>query len=304
MPKLKTFISLLKTPYKMIEPLGAMGLLNWIPDAPYLKLVYRGELGKKLDLKAPQTFNEKLQWLKLNDRKPIYHKIVDKYDVKEYVSETIGKEYIIPTLGVWKNTEEIPFEELPDKYVLKCTHDSGSIVICRNRAQFDKDKAKQTLKKAMKKSTYWFGREWPYKGLTPRIIAEPYLEDQSVGELRDYKFFCFNGKVKCFKVDFDRFTNHGANYFDTDGNYLVLGEVVCPPNPEKNIELPGNLDRMLELAERLSKGYPFLRVDFYNADGHIYFGELTLYPASGLLEFYYPGNDEMLGSWLKLPDQT
>ena len=302
MSKLKTTLHLIKTPGKMVMPLAEKGVFNWMPDEQYLKLVYRGVFGKKLDLDDPKTFNEKLQWLKLHDRNPAYHQMVDKYDAKEYVAEMIGEEYLIPTLGVWDSAEEIPFEKLPDQFVLKCTHDSGSIVICQDRAHFDETEARNKLKKAMQKSIFWFGREWPYKGLKARIIAEPYLEDHSVGELRDYKFFCFNGKVKCFKVDFDRFINHGANYYDAEGNYLEIGEVVCPPNPGKRILLPKNLNKMTELAEKLSEGYPFLRVDFYDVDGKIYFGELTLFPASGLSKFTYTGNDELLGTWLKLPE--
>ncbi len=301
MSKIRTAIHLLKTPGKLMVPLANMGFFNWLPDKPYIKMVYHCQLGNRLNFENPQTFTEKLQWLKLNDRNPQYHMIVDKYEVKRIVAGIIGEKYIIPTIGIWDDAEKISFESLPEQFVLKCTHDSGSVVICKDRSAFDSEQARKKLKKALKHSTYWFGREWPYKGLKPRIIAEPYLEDSECEELRDYKFFCFNGVVKCFKVDFDRFISHHANYYSREGTLLEIGEQVCPPDHHKMIRIPDNIDEMIELAETLTQGYPFLRADFYDVDGNIYFGELTFFPDSGMGKFTYKDNDMLLGSWITLP---
>lgn len=272
-------------------------------DTVYLKLIYRLIFGRKLDLKNPQTFNEKLQWLKLNNRKPEYSIMVDKYEVKKYIAEKIGEEYVIPTLGVWDNFDDIDFDLLPNQFVLKCTHDSGGLVICKDKSKLDIAKAREKINKALTRRFYYFGREWPYKAVKPRIIAEKYMVDESVSELRDYKFFCFGGVCKCLKVDFDRFIEHRANYYDPQGNLLDLGEKICPPNKEKVIVLPDNKEKMLHLAEKLSANIPFLRVDFYDVNGKIYFGELTFFPASGWGEFTDEKWDYKLGEWIKLPNK-
>ena len=301
MSSIKTALSLLKTPGKMIFPIADKGLLNWIPDEQYLKLAYRMQMGKKLDLKNPQTFNEKLQWLKLNNRKPIYKRMVDKYEVKQYVSSIIGNEYIIPTIGLWENVKDIDLNSLPRKFVLKCTHDSGSVIVCKDKDEFNWEAAKVKLQRHLTKNIYWFGREWPYKNLKPRIIAEPLLEDSINNEVRDYKLFCFNGIVRCFKIDFDRFIEHHANYYDRNDNLLKIGEEICPPVFDKLIYIPKEMPSLIKLAEKLSASIPFLRADFYVVDGKVYFGELTFYPASGFGPFIFDGNDELLGSWLRLP---
>lgn len=275
-----------------------------IPDDKYLALRYWAMLDKKIDLRNPKSFNEKMQWLKLYDRNPNYTKCVDKCEVKRIVADAIGEEYIIPLLGVWDKFEDINFEELPNQFVLKCTHDSGGVFICKDKKKLDKDKAEKILNKSLARSYYSVNREWPYKELKPRIIAEEYKEDSSTGELRDYKFFCFNGKVKCFKVDYGRFKDHHANYYDKDGHVLELGEELYPPIIEKKIEMPQNLLLMEEFAEKLSSGIPFVRVDFYEVDGRVYFGELTFYPASGFGAFVFEGNDEMMGEWIDLPYQN
>ena len=277
-------------------------MLQRMSDTAYLKLIYRLIFGRKLDLKNPQTFNEKLQWLKLNDRKTEYTTMVDKYEVKKYIAEKIGEEYVIPTLGVWDNFDDIDIDLLPNQFVLKCTHDSGGLVICKDKSKLDIAKAREKINKALTRRFYYFGREWPYKAVKPRIIAEKYMVDESVSELRDYKFFCFGGVCKCLKVDFDRFIEHRANYYDPQGNLLDLGEKICPPNKEKVIVLPDNKEKMLQLAEKLSTNIPFLRVDFYDVNGKIYFGELTFFPASGWGEFTDKKWDYKLGEWIKLPD--
>lgn len=295
---------------RAIRHIGLM-VLEWpifrrLKDKPYLELKYRIYYGKKLDIENPQTFNEKIQWLKLYDRNPEYTPMVDKADVKDYVAGIIGVDKIIPTYGVWNSTDEIDFSSLPDKFVLKCTHDSSSVVICHDKSRFDVDKAKERLTHGLTKDFYSAGREWAYKGLKPRIIAEMYMTDSgdnTASELRDYKFFCFNGKVRCLKVDFDRFIKHRANYYDPNGYRLPFEEVVCPADPSREILLPTNLREMITIAEKLASDIPFVRVDLYNVNGHIYFGEMTFYPASGF-GFFNPDEwDLKLGQWLDLPSK-
>lgn len=276
-------------------------LMKYLPDEPYLKLMYRWQMKKPLNLIAPHTFNEKLQWLKLYDRQTAYIGMVDKCEVKNYIAQEIGPQYIVPTLGVWNRFDDIDFNSLPEQFVLKCTHDSGGIIICKSKICFDKSNARRTIMKSLKRNFYWSGREWPYKNVKPRIMAEQYLVDSSVAELRDYKFFCFNGVCKCMKVDFDRFVSHKANYYDRHGNFLDIGEVVCPPDKNRDIALPDNLAEMVELAEKLSAGFPFVRVDLYNVEGKIKFGEFTFYPASGMGPFISESADILLGQWLELP---
>ena len=295
--------TLIHNPYKAFAYMGSKGHFKWMNDKTYLSLYYRGVFGKDIDWDNPKTFNEKLQWLKLHDRNPKYVQMVDKYEAKEYVRSIIGEQYIIPTYGIWNSFEEIDFSILPNSFVLKCTHDSGGLVICKDKNKLDYDKARDKISRCLKKNFFYFGREWPYKNVKPRIIAEKYMEDNSTSELRDYKFFCFNGVAKCFKVDFDRFTKHGANYYDFEKRLLHLGEVMCPPNPDKVVEIPKSYLMMKELAERLSLNVPFLRTDFYDVDGEIYFGELTFFPQSGFGKFIYDDNDTMLGTWMRLPEK-
>ena len=272
-----------------------------VPDKLALKILYKNVFYKKLNLKNPQTFNEKLQWLKLYNRNPLYTTLVDKYAVKEYVANIIGEEHIIPTLGVWEKFDDIDFDVLPDKFVLKCTHSSGDIVICKDKNAFDKAAAKKKLENFLKKDIYKIGREWPYKNVPRKIIAEKYMEDEIYHELRDYKFFCFDGVCKCFKVDFDRFIKHRANYYDKEKKLLPFGEKAYLPDIEKKIELNQNIDEMIGLSEKLAKNFSFLRVDFYNVNGKIYFGELTFYPTSGFGKFTDENGDRLLGDWITLP---
>lgn len=280
-----------------------LGLCNSVSDEEFLTRIYRFRMGKDLNLENPKTFNEKLQWLKLHDRKPEYTTMVDKYEVKKYVADIIGEEYIIPTLGVWDNVEDIEFDKLPNQFVLKCTHDSGSIVICKDKSKLDFEAAKKKLKKGLKKNLFWYGREWPYKNVKPRIIAEEYLSDTKTNDLYDYKFFCFGGTVRCFKVDFDRFIEHHANYYNREGNILKFGEAELPPIYDKKINISSNIDKMMELSEMLAAQNPFLRADFYDANGKIYFGELTFFPASGFGKFTSEDWDLKLGEWIQLPDK-
>ncbi len=275
-------------------------LYNIIPDKWAVKIKYRNHFNKKLDLKNPQTFNEKLQWLKLYDRKPEYTMMVDKLAVKQYVADKIGEEYIIPTLGSWDSFDEIDFDSLPNQFVLKCTHSSADTVICKDKAKFDKELAKKKLEKSLHTDYYLVSREWPYKSVPRKIIAEKYMEDSETHEARDYKFFCFNGKVKCFKVDFDRFKEQHTNWYDAQLKLLPVRAKKIH-NTDKTIDLPANISKMMELAEILSMEVSFLRVDFYSIDNRIYFGELTFFPGSGLLPFNDEKWDEQMGEWLVLP---
>ena len=268
-------------------------------DELYLKIWYRQRIGRKLDLKEPKGFNEKIQWLKLYDRNPDYIKMVDKYEAKKYVSSIIGEQYIISTLGIYDKFEDINFEELPNKFVIKCTHDSGGVVICKDKNALDFNKAKKKINKCLKKNYFYEGREWPYKNVKPRIIIEEYMENQDKSELQDYKIMCFNGKAKCSFVCSERNTNGlKVDFFDLDWNKMPFERHY--PNSDKKIKKPQNYDLMIKLAEKLSKNIPFVRVDFYEINGKVYFGELTFYPGSGMEEFTPEKWDFELGSWLTL----
>lgn len=280
--------------------------LKFLPDKMYLTLRYRFKMGRWINWKNPQTFTEKLQWLKVYNRRSEYTKMVDKFSVKEYVSNIIGPEYIIPTLGVWDSPELIDWDSLPNQFVLKTTHagGSGGVIICKDKTQFDKQSAIDKLRRSLKCDIYDEMREWPYKNVTRRIIAEQYLSpsmDSNEDELRDYKFFCFGGKVHFLKVDFGRFIEHHANYFSPDKTLLRFGEVEVPPIFDYQVEFPANFSKMLYIAEKLSSNFPFLRVDLYSVNNEIYFGELTFYPASGLGRFTPDSQDAIVGELLILP---
>lgn len=277
-------------------------LSRLIPDRIYLQIVYFRHFKKFIDFDNPKTFNEKIQWLKLNYRKEEYTNLVDKYRVKQYITKLIGEEYVIPTLGVWKNVDDIDFKSLPEKFVLKCNNDSGGIVICKNKKDFDEVKAKSFLKERLKNNGYWYGREWPYKNVKPCIIAEKYMEDSISKDLKDYKFFCFNGSMEFFDIDIDRFIEHRSNYYDKNGNFLPFGKTYCPPDYTKKIEMPKNLDKMIELAETISHNTVLSRIDFYEIDGQVYFGEITFYPGSGFSPFTDEKWDYKLGDMIDLPN--
>lgn len=295
--KLKRF---LENPHRVFSVLANRGLLNWQSDERFLKLQFRARMGKPLNLKEPRTFNEKLQWLKLYDRKPEYTQMVDKYEVKAYVAKLIGEEYIIPTLGVWDRFEDIDFDVLPAQFVLKCTHDSGGLVICKDKSKLDKAAAKAKIEKSLKRNYYLSGREWPYKNVKPRIIAEKYMVDESGIELKDYKVFCYNGQPKAVQVDFDRFIEHKRNVYSPQWELLDVG-IQYPRDPNRIIEKPKKLEEMLRLAERLSTGIPHIRTDFYIIKDKIYFGELTFYHGSGYEKFTPEEWDVTFGSWIRLP---
>lgn len=272
----------------------------FMSDKLFLKILYKKYFGKRLNLKNPQTFNEKLQWLKLYNRKDIYTIMVDKYEAKKYVSNIIGEKYIIPTLGIYERFESINFNELPNKFVMKCTHDSGGIIICRDKEKFNKKEARRKINKHLKTNYYYKGREWPYKNVKPRIIIEEYIEQDDAKDLIDYKFMNFNGKVKCSFVCLNRNSQEGMNidFYDADWHKMPIQRHY--KNSNIILKKPKNYDLMIKLSEELAKDIPFLRVDFYEIKEKVYFGELTFYPGSGIEEFTPTEWDDRFGDMLKL----
>lgn len=271
-------------------------------DERYLRWYYYLNMRKSLNLKAPTTYNEKINWLKLYDHNPLYTILVDKLKVKDYVIKKIGAEHVIQTLGVWKRAEDIDWDTLPNRFVLKTTQGGGNIgvMICRDKSKFDIAKATAKMNAALKQDLYTSSREWPYKNVEPLIFAEEYMEDEH-GELRDYKFFCFNGKCKMLFVATERQTRKEPffNFFDEHYNPLPLkqGHPVNPIIPEK----PNGFDEMVRIAEELSIGLPHVRMDLYAINGKVYFGEYTFYHFGGVVPFEPAEWDEKIGFWLKLP---
>ncbi|MBQ7410444.1 MAG: glycosyl transferase [Clostridia bacterium] len=272
-------------------------------DKKYLKILYKFIMKKECDFDSPKTYNEKLQYLKLYNRNPLYTKLVDKFEVKEYVKKIIGEEYIIPTLGVWDSFDEINFEELPEQFVLKCTHDSGGLVIVTDKSKFDKKKAKRKIEHCLKRNYFYNNREWPYKDIKPRIIAEKYMVDESGYELKDYKFFCFDGKAKSMFIATDRSadTETCFDFYDMDFNHLPFTN--GHPNATKLINKPDKFEEMIKISELLSKDLIHARVDLYNINGKIYFGEITFFHWSGLVPFVPEEWDYKFGEWIQLPKE-
>ena len=276
---------------------------KWLPDKLYIQILFRLKMGRRLNLKNPQTFSEKLQWLKLYNRRPEYTRMVDKAAVKEYVASLIGNDNIIPTIGVWDRPEEIDWDKLPNQFVLKTTHGGGNsgVVICKDKATFNRQKAVEKLSRSMRQDIYYSLKEWPYKNVPHRIIAEEYIKpSNNSNDLPDYKFFCFDGKVKALFVGTDRQSgNVKFDYYDSDFNHLDLKQV----HPMSGIELPKpeNFNEMKSIASVLSKGIPHVRVDLYNVNGKIYFGEMTFYHHGGIVPFHPDKWDYIFGQWIKLP---
>ena len=278
--------------------------LKIIPDKIYIQLMYLYHLHTFADLKEPKTFNEKIQWLKLHDHRPEYVIMVDKYAAKEFVAGKIGSEHIIPTIGVWKNVGEIDFESLPNQFVLKWNHDSKSVVICKDKSQFDSTIAKNKLRKGEKLNGFWYGREWPYKNVPPIIIAEQYLQQDNSDntDLIDYKFFCFNGIPKYIQVIQNRSTQETIDIFDTQWQHQdFIGLNPRATHAKKTITRPDKLEEMIEIAKKLSKDIPFARIDLYEVDGRVYFGEITFFPASGFGRFYPEKWNKIIGDMIKIP---
>lgn len=279
--------------------LAILGLIRFIPDKVLLRLEYRIKIGKKLHLSPPVTFNEKLQWLKLNDRKDIYTVMADKYEVREYIKEKIGEEYLVPIYGCWESVDDIPFDSLPDKFVLKCTHDSGSVILCKDKSKLDIEEAKEKLRLRLKKNAFWWAREWPYKNIKPRVIAEEFLVDGDNRFLPVYKFFCFNGEPEIIQmIQNDKQEDETVDYVDTEWQRLNIKQRF--PNSEKLLEKPEKLDEMLDIAKKLSRNTYFLRVDLYVINGKIYFSEHTFYTDSGYSIFEPEEWDVKLGNRIKI----
>ena len=271
------------------------------PDRLFIRLRWNANMPYRLNLRHPRTFNEKLQWIKLNDRNPLYTTLVDKYKVKQYVTERIGSEHVIPLLGAWDNVESIEWDKLPNQFVIKCSHDCGGMVICKDKSKLDIAEAKKKLEKRWKQNYYWQSREWPYKNVVPKVFAEAYKEDQ-FGELRDYKWFCFDGEPKAFFIASDRQKENEEtkfDFFDTEFNHLPF--VQGHPNSKEKLEKPIGFEKMKELAAKLSKGIPEVRVDFYDVDGKVYFGEFTFFHFGGMTRFVPNEWDATFGKWIKLP---
>lgn len=297
--KIKAFLN---NPVYFITSPASKGYLNWVPDAIYLKILYRLSMGERCNLKNPVKYNEKLQWLKLHDRKPEYARMVDKYEVRGYIAETIGEEYLIPCYGVYNSFEEIDFSKLPEQFVLKCTHDSGSVEICKDRNTFDLEKAGERLTEALNKNYYNTYREWPYKSVKPRIIAEKFMVDESVDDLRDYKVMCFNGEAKLIEVHENRFARergYTQTFYDREWNKFNIAQKGFTPTDEKR-EKPPKLNEMLELSEKIAKDMYHARIDWYVIGDNLYFGEITFYDGSGFAKFDKEDDDIFLGGLIKL----
>lgn len=273
-----------------------------LPDSVYLKLRYKDVFGCWPDLNNPQKFTEKLQWLKLHDHNPLYHKLVDKYEVKPIISSIIGEEYIIKTLGVWYRFEDIEWDRLPNQFVVKCTHDSASIVICLDKSHFDPNKYAWRFKELFLKRDYYhyLNKQWAYKGIIPRIIAEEYIEDDTYNSLSDYKFYCFSGKAKGVYVTINRFSSMSVSMYDMNWNIMPFEHI--HPNQGEVVSKPKNFELMTEFAEKIARyiDNPFVRVDFYETNGRVYFGEVTFYPEGGMCYFKPEEWDYEMGRWMDI----
>ena len=275
---------------------------RFINDETALRMLYRAHMGKKLDLENPQTFNEKLQWLKLHDRNPLYTKLVDKIAVKDWVAKRIGPQFVTPTYAVWENVDDINLDTLPNQFVLKTNHDSGSVVVCRDRDSFDFEAAKKELRRSLKRNFFYFGREWPYKGVKPRVFAEEYLHPaEGQNDLTDYKFYCFNGEPFFLYVS-QGLENHATariSFLSMDWKFAPFTRSDYAPF-ETLPKKPRSFDKMVQLSRILAKRIPFVRADFYDNCGTVLFSELTFSPCSGLMPFNPPEWDEKIGGLLDL----
>lgn len=295
-------IKILKNPGYIFIALSRLGFFKKMNDEKYLCIVYKIRTGKTLNLEKPKTFNEKLQWLKLYDRKPEYTVMVDKYKARDYIAEKIGERYLIPLIGVWDDPDEIDFDALPNRFVLKCNHNSGlGMCICKDKSVLNIKNVKKGLKRGLKQDYYLTGREWPYKNVPRKIIAEQFMKSDESG-LTDYKVHCFNGEPKLILVCKDRFSKTGLteDFFSERWEHLDIRRPTHPNASNKTAE-PEELSEMLTLARKLSENIPFLRVDFYIIEHKVYFSELTFYPASGFEKFVPEEWDSILGSYLQLP---
>lgn len=274
-------------------------LVYLLPDVLYIKIKFRLVAGYKLNLDNPQSFNEKLQWLKFNDIHKEYSNMVDKASAKNYVALKVGAKYIIPTYGVYDSVYDIDWASLPNQFVLKSTGDSGGVVVCKDKEWLNVQRTIKNLKARARKSYNVYNKEYPYKYIKPRYIAEAYLTDESGYELKDYKFFCFNGVPRFVQIDFDRYISHKRNVYDADWNLIDL-QIKFPKGHERVFEKPANYEEMLYVAGKLSEGIPHVRVDLYNVNGKIYFGEMTFFHGSGMERFIPVEWDYKFGEYINL----
>ena len=298
-------LSLLRNPAYRLDELSKYGFYRWLSDEEYIRRYWKAHFGRKLDLENPVTLFEKLQWLKLYYRKPEFIDMVDKYTAKEIVAEKLGREHITPTIGVWDSPGEIDLSGLPEQFVLKPTHDSGGLVVCRDRKNFDWKAAKKKLAASMKHNYYWHGREWPYKHVRPRIIAEPLIEELGKPDSLEYKITCLNGKAVfvtiCSGIAHDDDDKRTNDHFDRGFNRLPWKVIYKPAKvPPKK---PEQWEELFRFGEALAEGIPYLRVDTYIIGGKILFGEMTFFTWSGFRRFEPEEWDEKLGRMLKLPEK-
>lgn len=296
MSSINSKIRKLLHPLEMVTPLGCRRFLDWMPDSIYCSLVFRAEMGYKLDLKNPLTFNEKLQWLKVNDHRPEYTEYVDKLRAKQIVGQLIGFQHIVPVLGKWEKAEQIQFQDLPDKFVLKCNHDQGSVKLVSDKNELDIQETIKIFSRKLKNNQYYGTREYPYKDIKPYVFAEEFLGSNII----DYKFYCFSGEPKFLYCGQGLTEDHSLkiDFFDLDWNlmpfyrtdYHRLGQI---PRPE-------HLDEMIEIAKKLSVGVPFVRIDLFEVDGKVFFSEYTLYPASGFMPFVPEKYDRIIGDMMDI----
>ncbi len=272
--------------------------LRFIPDKPYLRMVYWIKTGNKLNLDNPTGFNEKLNWIKLYDVHDEWCRYVDKVAVRDYLKEKIGEDLSIPLLGVWKHYDDIDFDALPEQFVLKCSHDSGSVKIVQDKSKIDHKAFKKFFEGRLRINPFYAGREFPYKNVPPRILAEEYMKTLSGDELKTYKILCFGGKPKVVQVITNQHTDQRFDYLDIDFNPYDF-EHICP-KADEGVEKSANYHKMIEIATKLSEGFPFIRVDLYDIDGKVYFSELTFFHDGGFYNFPEKYEQEF-GSWIDLP---
>lgn len=304
---IKKLFKLVREPKRIVYALMCRGFVNWLSEKYLVKLQYECLTGKTLDLQSPITFNEKLQWLKIYGNNENYSSLVDKYEVRKYISEKIGEKYLIPLIDmggkfIVNKFEEIDFNKLPEQFVLKCTHDSGTVEICKNKEYFDLNAAKKRMNKRMKLNYFYINRESEYKNINPKIICEKYMVDESETELKDYKIFCFNGVPRIIQVDYNRFINHKRNIYDSNWNF-INASIKFPNDPDRKINRPNKLDEMLDIAKTLSKGHSHVRVDLYLVYDKIYFGELTFTHGGGFEKFDPEEFGYQMGNWIELSSQ-
>lgn len=299
MSKIKNII---KNPKLLFQTLANHGWFKKMDDEKFLKILYRVTMGKPLNLDNPKTLNEKLQWLKLFDRNPLYTKLVDKQAVKGYISQEFGDKYVVKTLGVYQNFSEIDFNTLPNRFVIKCTHNSGGYYICKDKNKFNYKKARRIIERGLSRNYFYANREWPYKNIKPQILIEEYLEDER-GELNDYKFYCFAGEPDCVLVCIDRYLGDPKFYFfDRNWELKRYNKLGVAAPKDFTLPKPSNIDEMFKFAKDFSTkiGARFVRVDLYNVNGVIYFGEATFFPQSGLDKNRLPEMDLYFGDRIPL----